>query len=71
MESAKEQIPMENSHNGTTCMKLSKRLAYMLRYGAEKEGLCVREGGKCIFVFYKCFIVHQRFPCTIVKALFE
>ena len=26
-------------------VRLGKRLAYLLRYGAEKEGLDVREGG--------------------------
>ncbi len=27
-------------------VRLGKRLAYILRYGAEKEGLQVKEGGK-------------------------
>ena len=26
-------------------VRLGKRLAYLLRYGAEKEGLAVKEGG--------------------------
>ena len=31
-------------------VRLGKRLAYLLRYGAEKEGLTVREGG--IYYYY-------------------
>ncbi len=37
--------PDHNSHKIDTKKRLSKRLAYLLRYGAEKEGLRVTEGG--------------------------
>ena len=34
-------------------MRLSKRLAYLLRYGAEKEGLEVKEGGNLLINYHK------------------
>ena len=40
-----ETMSHKNSENGATGNRLSKRLCYILRYGAVKQGLTVHEGG--------------------------
>lgn len=42
--------------------RLSKRLTYILRYGAKKEGLQMDESGKTILT-YQCFCLLVFFHC--------
>ena len=57
-------------------LKLSKRLLYILRYGAEREGLKIYEGGKNLFIgdfFFSngvIFPLLSDFPCSIISLNF-
>lgn len=44
-ESQEQMVQKYVIRNAADTVRLSKRLTYLLRYGAEKEGITVHEGG--------------------------